>query len=114
MSEDVLVALERLVREQRGALAALARKEGLGPEDAFDCVHDACCTFLELALRDKLDVEDRGAWLAGIVVNNARNKRRRHHLARPHQPIDVIDPGDDGPSTELLVSYAEDCVRLRG
>jgi len=114
MSEDVLVALERLVRERRGALAALARKEGLGPEDAFDCVHDACCTFLELGLRDQLDVEDHGAWLAGIVVNNARNKRRRHPLARPPQPIDELDPGDEGPSTELLLSYAEDCVRLRG
>jgi RNA polymerase sigma-70 factor (ECF subfamily) len=114
MSEEVLGALERLVREQRAALAALARREGLGAEDAFDCVHDACCTFLELALRDQLEPGDPGAYLAGIVINNARNKRRRHHLAKPHQSIEALEPDSGGPSTEVLVAYAEDCIRLRG
>lgn len=117
LETDVLVALERVVREQRAALAGLARREGLGAEDAFDCVHDAFCTFLQLALRGEADHGDVATLLAGIVVNNARNKRRRHHLARPHAPIDAageLASSDGGPSTETLVAYAEDCVRLRG
>jgi RNA polymerase sigma-70 factor (ECF subfamily) len=112
--EDPLDALDRVVREQRAALAGLARREGLGAEDAFDCVHDACCTFLELALRGELATTDHAALLAGIVVNNARNRRRRHYLARPHLPADACEPSDEGPSSETLVSYAEECVRLRG
>ena len=113
---DVLDALDRVVRAQRAALAGLARRQGLGAEDALDCVHDAFCTFLQLALRGELDGDDDyAALLAGIVVNGARNKRRRHHLARPHDVIDDGDPlRDFGPSSETLVADAEECVRLRG
>jgi RNA polymerase sigma-70 factor, ECF subfamily len=111
---DALAALDRIVRKERVALAALARREGLGAEDAFDCVHDACCAFLELALRDEITTTDEAALLAGIVVNKARNKRRRHHLSRPHHVLDAIDPSDDAPSPETLIAYAEDCIRLRG
>src|SRR5262245_24639323 len=110
---DVLDALDRVVREERAALAGLARREGLSAEDAFDCVHDAFCTYLQLAVRGELAKTDHAALLAGIVVNSARNKRRRHHLARPHYPIETLEPSDDGPSTETLVAYAEECVRLR-
>ena len=110
-TEDPFVALARIVRRQRAALAGLARREGLGAEEAFDCVHDACCTFLQLALRGAVD-GDPSALLAGIVVNAARNKRRRHHLSRPHESIDALE-ADDAPSTELLVAYAEECTRLR-
>ncbi|MGO9836621.1 MAG: RNA polymerase sigma factor [Polyangiaceae bacterium] len=115
-AEDVLDALDRVVREQRVGLARLARRQGLGAEDALDCVHDAFCTFLQLALRGELpdDIGDHGPLLAGIVVNTARNRRRRHHLARPHHPLDAIEPSGDGASTETLVAHAEECVRLRG
>jgi RNA polymerase sigma-70 factor (ECF subfamily) len=112
--EDVLAVLDRVAREQRAALAGLARREGLGAEDAFDFVHDAFCTFLQLSLRGELAKTDHAELLAGIVVNSARNKRRRHHLARPHYAIDALEPSADGPSTETLVAYAEECVRLRG
>jgi RNA polymerase sigma-70 factor (ECF subfamily) len=113
--QDVLAALGRIVRDQRVALAGLARREGLGPEDALDCVHDALCTFLQLAVRGELPqaVAEHAPLLAGIVVNTARNKRRRHHLARPHRAIDAVEPLDGGPSTETLVAHAEECVRLR-
>jgi RNA polymerase sigma-70 factor (ECF subfamily) len=112
---DVLDALDRVVREQRVHLARLARREGLNPEDALDCVHDAFCTFLRLVLDRELpdDVAEHAHLIAGIVVNTARNKRRRHHLARPHHAIDAIEPSDNGPSTETLVAHAEECVRLR-
>jgi RNA polymerase sigma-70 factor (ECF subfamily) len=113
---DALDALARLVREQRAQLAGLARREGLGAEDAFDCVHDALCTFLELALRGEAPPAfvDGASLVAGIVVNKARNKRRRHHMARPHADLDAFEPADDGLSTESLVAHAEQCVRLRG
>ena len=113
--EDVLGALDRIVREQRAELAGLARREGLGAEDALDCVHDAFCTFLQLALRDELprSEAEHAPLIAGIVVNTARNKRRRHYLARPHRAIDAVERSDDGPSTETLVAHAEECVRLR-
>jgi RNA polymerase sigma-70 factor (ECF subfamily) len=111
---DVLEALGRLARQERVALAALARREGLGAEDAFDCVHDAFCTFLQLALRGEVAHDEHGALLATIVVNNARNKRRRHHLARPHEDIAAHPAMDPQLPADLLVAYAEDCVRLRG
>jgi RNA polymerase sigma-70 factor (ECF subfamily) len=112
--DDLLEALSRIARAERVALAALARREGLGPEDAFDCVHDAFCTFLQMALRGEVVHGEHAALLATIVVNNARNKRRRHHLARPHRDIEAHEPADAQLSAELLVAYAEDCVRLRG
>jgi RNA polymerase sigma-70 factor (ECF subfamily) len=113
--QDALDALDRVLREQRATLARLARREGLGAEDAIDCVHDAFCTFLELALRGRLpeEVAEHSPLLSGIVRNVARNKRRRHHLAQPHHEIDAIDPSSPLPSTELLVAHAEECVRLR-
>jgi RNA polymerase sigma-70 factor (ECF subfamily) len=113
--EDAMAGLGRLVRGQRAALAGLARREGLGPEDAVDCVHDALCTFLGLALRKELpeDASTHLALLSGIVVNAARNLRRRHRLARPHHAIDGLELRSSGPSIETLVAHAEECVRLR-
>jgi RNA polymerase sigma-70 factor (ECF subfamily) len=114
--EDVLAALDRVVRAQRADLTALARREGLGAEDALDCVHDAFCTFLQRALRGDLPADPAAhtSFLAGIVRNTARNKRRRHHLARAHHALDAVEPSSDAPSTETLVAHAEECVRLRG
>jgi len=116
LDEDALEALARVVRDQRAALAGLARREGLSPEDALDCVHDAFCTFLQLALDGKhpAGAAEHAPFLAGIVVNTARNLRRRHHLARPHRALDAIEPRADAPSAETLVAHAEECVRLRG
>jgi RNA polymerase sigma-70 factor (ECF subfamily) len=113
---DPLATLSRAVRDRRTALAAVARREGLGPEDALDCVHDAFCTFLQLAVRHELpaDAREHEPLLAGIVTNLARNKRRRHPLARPHAPLDDATAADHAPSTETLVSHVEECVRLRG
>jgi RNA polymerase sigma-70 factor (ECF subfamily) len=120
---NVLRELDHVVRAQRAELAALARRQGLGPEEALDCVHDAFCTFLELGLRGALpeDLSEHRALLAGIVVNTARNKRRRHHLARPHHSLEAVQKdhfvgvGDGGaPPTDVLLAHAEECVRLRG
>jgi RNA polymerase sigma-70 factor (ECF subfamily) len=109
-TEDALETIGRLAREQRGSLAGLARREGLGPEDAVDAVHDALCEFLELAQRgERLSADVLG----GMVVNAARNRRRRHHLARVHEPVDDRGLSDERPTSDALLAAAEDCVRLR-
>jgi RNA polymerase sigma-70 factor, ECF subfamily len=97
-------------------LVGLARREGLCAEDALDCVHDAFCTFLQRGMDGTLPREPatHAQFLSGIVVNTARNRRRRHHLAASHRALDAIDEAADGPSTETLVAHAEECVRLRG
>jgi RNA polymerase sigma-70 factor (ECF subfamily) len=113
-SLDVLDRLQRLILLDRAALAAVARHEGLGPEDAIDCVQEGLCTLLsqreELALAD-----DRlRPYLAGIVRNVARNRRRRHDRARPHVPIEIHEPMvDEALSSEVLIARAEEHVRVQ-
>jgi RNA polymerase sigma-70 factor, ECF subfamily len=113
--QDVLTALGRLVTEQRAAFTGVARREGLAAEDALDCVHDAFCTFVRMAVRGELptDVAEHAPLVAGIVRNAARNMRRRHRLAKPHHALDGALPSADEASTETLVAHAEECVRLR-
>lgn len=111
-SEDPLELLAKVALEERTHLAAIARREGLSPEDAIDCVQDAFCTFLRLALGQDLP-QSLPAYLAEIVKNGARNKRRRHHVARTHVDVDeaaVIEPLE----VEQAVEAAEEHVRLRG
>lgn len=123
---DPLDALEQLFHDGRGRraeLARVARREGLSAEDAVDCVQDALCTFLRLGNEGEVppDPTVHPAFLAESVRNAARNKRRRHHLSRPHAALDALDAplgsaGLDDPtqaSTEALVARAEEHVRLR-
>ena len=111
---DVLELLSRAVRSERAQLVSLARREGLGDEDAMDCVHDAFCTFLQLAIRGDLPEEAaRPAFLAGIVRNVARNKRRRHHNARAHEPLEDLPSGAADAGADEQVARAEEHVRLR-
>jgi len=111
--DDFLDQLGLLIREERASLARVARREGLGAEDAVDAVHDAFCTFLRLAQEGGLpaDGAERPAFLAGIVRNAARNRRRLHAFARPHEVLDALP--DEGGSVEALVADAEEHVRLR-
>jgi RNA polymerase sigma-70 factor (ECF subfamily) len=112
--EDPLETLSAVLRAERAELARVARREGLGAEDAIDCVQDALYTFLQIAQRGELPEPGvYPAFLAGIVRNAARNKRRLHHLARPHRPIDEIEPRGDALSGEALIARAEEHVRLR-
>lgn len=112
--EDGLEALTRVVRSERAALARVAQREGVSQEDAIECVQDALCTFLDLHHRGQIPAEpaEWGFFLAGIVKNAARNRRRRHAIARPHEEI-----GADAQSAERgldeLVIRAEEHVRLR-
>jgi RNA polymerase sigma-70 factor (ECF subfamily) len=92
-----------LAREHAGRLAAVARREGASAVDALDLVQDAFHTLLlrpeAEALRDRPDEAAR--LLAAIVKNAARNARRRHHRARPHESVelavDVAPPDPPDP-----------------
>jgi RNA polymerase sigma-70 factor, ECF subfamily len=112
--EDVLERLSQVARSERAALAALARHEGLRPEDAVDCVQEGLRTVLDLLQEGKAEHTNLGPLLATVVRNLARNHRRRHFHARPHDDITDIEPGDMGlVLQEDLLLLAEDTVRLR-
>jgi RNA polymerase sigma-70 factor (ECF subfamily) len=113
---DPLGRISEIVRAERSALAAQARAEGVTPEDAVDCVQEGLCTLLDTAQRGALpqDPAEWGALLAGMVRNAARNRRRRHFRARPHDDLDAHPlPVADVPATDELIARAEEHVRLR-
>ena len=75
-----------VVRAERPRLVAIARREGLSAADALDAAQDAVVTFLgrpELPALVGRDAEG-ARLLTAIARNAARNARRRHHRARPH------------------------------
>jgi RNA polymerase sigma-70 factor (ECF subfamily) len=109
LSADPLELLTLLARTERASLVALARSEGLGPEEAVECVQDAMCTFLSRAEHETEDLAR--ASLRTITRNASRNARRRHHLARPHTTFE--DELADELDAEALLAHAEDVVRLR-
>lgn len=112
---DVLEAITALAQRERSALAARARREGLSPEDAVDCVQEALCTLLTSVQNQQLPAaqEEWAPYLAGIVRNAARNRRRRHFHARPHEPLDAIALASDSIPMDDAIVAAEEHVRLR-
>jgi RNA polymerase sigma-70 factor (ECF subfamily) len=111
---DALERLSLVVRAKRGVLTALARSEGLTPEDAVDCVQEGLCTLLDLTQTGGIDpAGDPSAVLATIVRNAARNGRRRHFRARPHEELADDATPDDRLLPEDLLERAEEHVRLR-
>jgi RNA polymerase sigma-70 factor (ECF subfamily) len=114
--DDVLERLSRVVRAERGSLAAIARAAGVSAEDAVDCVQQALCTLLELAQRGaaSLEPDEARAQLAIIVRNVARNRRRRHFVARPHEALEAAERVDPAQTAaDEAIAQAEDHVRLR-
>ncbi|HMJ56871.1 MAG TPA: sigma-70 family RNA polymerase sigma factor [Polyangiaceae bacterium] len=113
--DDVLDRLSRVAQAQRSALAALARNEGLTPEDAVDCVQEGLCTVVDLVQTGQLDVAaDLAPVVATVVRNTARNHRRRHFRARPHEPFETHEQADDHLLfQDDLLARAEEKVRLR-
>ena len=113
---DVLEDLSRVVRSRRGALATVARAEGVSAEDAVDCVQEGLCTLLELVQRGAatLEGDDAQALLATIVRTVARNGRRRHFRARPHEELDAAERPDVRQlGADESIARAEEHVRLR-
>jgi RNA polymerase sigma-70 factor, ECF subfamily len=113
--ESAYDLLAELVRTERFRLASIARAEGLRPEEALDCTHEAFCTFLRLANEGRVPEDGLPAYVATLVRNEARNRRRRHHRARPHElhDDDAIDPASTQEHADTLLARAEEHVRLR-
>jgi RNA polymerase sigma-70 factor, ECF subfamily len=113
--EDILERLSQVARERRAALAALARSEGLTPQDAVECVQEGLCTLLDLVQTGNLKPEaDISSTLAAIVRNAARNRRRLHSVSHPHEDIESREPADPRLILqEEQVEKAEELVRLR-
>lgn len=98
-------------------LAAVARREGLTQDDALDAVQEAFHTFLTLPqARTLVDDADGSRRLLSVLVRNAaRNMRRRHFRARPHDDLaDHEGLAEDSPSVDETLDRAEDEVRLLG
>jgi RNA polymerase sigma-70 factor (ECF subfamily) len=113
-AEDFLESLSAVVRSERAALVRVAAREGLSPQDALECVQDALCTFLRLHQAGELAAPqpEWGPLLGGIVRNAARNWRRRHAVARPHEPTAESAPSL-GPAADEVLLRAEAHVKLR-
>lgn len=107
--------LDRLIPRERAVWVAAARAEGVGAEDAIDCVQDALSAFVAMRSDAAFDVavERWAAYVTAMVKNAAKNRRRKHDRARPHAPIDDAPYADPSPGAEELVARAEDERRLR-
>jgi RNA polymerase sigma-70 factor (ECF subfamily) len=106
----------QLVHRHRAELAAVARTEGLTPEDAFDAVQDAFRTFLTLpAAHPLIDAgEPSRRLLITLTRNVARNRRRLHARSRPHasdpELLAALPAAEAG--ADELIAAAEDQIRL--
>jgi RNA polymerase sigma-70 factor (ECF subfamily) len=104
-----------LVREHRSRLVAVARREGLGAEDAFDAAQEAFAAFLILPqARELAPSEWARHTLVALVRNVARNARRLHAVARPHASDDatVAALADRGDAADERLAGAEERGRL--
>jgi RNA polymerase sigma-70 factor (ECF subfamily) len=112
---DPIASLSELIREQRAALVRVARREGLSAEDAVECVQEALSTFLQVLQRGDAPAETAGwpPYVTTMTRNAARNRRRRHHVALPHDALGPADVVAEAASAEDLLAQAEEHVRLR-
>jgi RNA polymerase sigma factor (sigma-70 family) len=111
-------SVTRLFRTHRERLYRLARREGLGEEDSRDCVQDAFHTFLLLPKARRLvESDDDSIKLLSVLVRNrARNRRRRHELARPHDSADgtlALLASEARPADERI-GLEQDSVLMTG
>jgi RNA polymerase sigma-70 factor (ECF subfamily) len=111
-SSDLIEQLGHLAREQRSSLSVVARSEGLTAEEALECVQDALCDMLS----DEEPSPGPAQLLASAKVrvrNAARNFRRLHRRARPHEMVDGSKSDITMPLAEELVTQGENLLRLR-
>jgi len=103
--------VSHLVHQHRARLVRVARREGLDPQDALDCAQEAFHSFLMLP-QARLLVEapaDSARILITLTRNLARNRRRRHDRARPHDADELTIEGLHGEDAgaDELVARAE-------
>lgn len=103
-----------LVHQHRARLVTSARRRGLPPEDALDCVQDAFVTFLRMPEATTLSARSNEVerLLSTLVAHAALNQRRK--LARRALPaeFDLPEVAADLPSADTLVAEAEARVSL--
>ena len=108
--------VSQLVHRHRRELAGVARAEGLTAEDAFDAVQDAFQTFLTLpSAHPLIDAGDESRRLLITLTRNvARNRRRLHASARPHDgdPDMIAGLPAAAAGADELIAAAEDQIRL--
>jgi RNA polymerase sigma-70 factor, ECF subfamily len=129
--EQKTVALRRLERG-RGFLNGLLdscipteedstawpAENGCEKENSLDCVQDAFHTFLLLPqARQLVESNDDSIKLLSVLVrNHARNRRRRHKIARPHDSDDealALLTAEAVPVDELM-ARAQECALMIG
>jgi RNA polymerase sigma-70 factor (ECF subfamily) len=105
-----------LAHDHARDLAAIARGEGLSPTDALDAVQEAFHTLLARPDKDALEhrPDDAARVLATMVRNAARNLRRRHHRARPHDDVTEAPLADHSPGADALLVAHETTAKLGG
>lgn len=105
--------IAELVRHDGRWLAGVARREGLGGEDALDAVQDALTTFVSMAGAPTIAAsrDEARSYLAALVTNVARNARRRHHRSQPHVDSDDAGLAAEGRDVDELLARAEDHAR---
>ena len=106
-----------LARRHTRAMAAIARAEGLSPEDALDAVQDAFRTFLDLPQAREVVGEPEASrrLLSAIARNAARNMRRRAFRRLPHEDLAGEDRlADSAPGADEQLARAEATQRLHG
>lgn len=111
LSPEFLDWVSSLAREHSPALSQVARREGLTADEALEVVQDAFGLFIGMrAAREQVGhAAAARALLSTLVRNGARNLRRRHFRAHPHQPLseaEVLDSGEP-PMDDVLAVAAE-------
>ena len=106
----------QLVHRHRRELVGVARAEGLTAEEAFDAVQDAFQTFITLpAAHPLIEAGDESRRLLITLTRNvARNHRRLHAHARPHDgdPALLAALPAATAGADDLIAAAEDQIRL--
>lgn len=107
-----------LVHDHRGRLFRLARREGLRAEDSLDCTQEAFHTFLLLPQARRLveSKDDSLKLLSVLVRNHARNRRRKHEVARPHDSDDHVlsSMHEDAEPVDALIERAQEYALMMG
>ncbi len=110
--------VSRLVHTHRGRLYRLARREGLREEDSLDCAQDAFHTFLLLPqARQLVESDDDSIKLLSVLArNHARNRRRKHEVARPHESGDetLAVLTAEAPPVDELIGQAQEFALMIG
>ncbi len=110
--------VSKLVHDHRSKLIAIARSEGLAADDALDCAQEAFQSFLCLPqARLLVDLPDDSVKILTVLARNlARNGRRKHHRARPHDSSEVTLEAivADDATADDVVARAEEYATMVG